>query len=72
MTVLRVITSGGAATFLDAATVQDFAARLRGSLLRHGDDGYDEARKLFNGMIDQHKSKLCLRFRSISKGMQAI
>jgi hypothetical protein len=52
MTALRVITSGGADTFLDAATVQDFAARLRGSLLRHGDGGYDEARKLFNGMID--------------------
>jgi hypothetical protein len=60
MTVLRVITSGGADTFLDAATVQDFAARLRGSLLRHGDDGYDEARKLFNGMID-HRPALIAR-----------
>ena len=60
MTALRVITSGGADTFLDAATVQDFAARLRGSLLRHGDGGYDEARKLFNGMID-HRPALIAR-----------
>ncbi len=60
MTALRVITSGGAVTFLDAATVQDFAARLRGSLLRHGDGGYDEARKLFNGMID-HRPALIAR-----------
>jgi hypothetical protein len=60
MTGLRVITSGGADTFLDAATVQDFAARLCGSLLRHGDDGYDEARKLFNGMID-HRPALIAR-----------
>lgn len=60
MTALRVITSGGADTFLDAATVQDFAARLRGSLLRHGDGGQDEARKLFNGMID-HRPALIAR-----------
>jgi len=60
MTALRVITSEGADTFLDAATVQDFAARLRGSLLRHGDGGYDEARKLFNGMID-HRPALIAR-----------
>jgi hypothetical protein len=50
----------GTDTFLDAATVQDFAARLRGSLLRHGDGGYDEARKLFNGMID-HRPALIAR-----------
>ena len=60
MTALRIITSEGADTFLDAATVQDFAARLRGSLLRHGDGGYDEARKLFNGMID-HRPALIAR-----------
>src|SRR5271169_904902 len=41
MTALRVITSGGSDTFLDPGTVQDFAARLCGSLLRHGDVGYD-------------------------------
>ena len=52
MRALRVITSGGSDTFLDPGTVQDFAARLRGSLLRHGDVAYDEVRKLFNGMID--------------------
>jgi hypothetical protein len=56
MIALRVITSGRSDTFLDPAAVQDFAARLRGSLLRHGDVGYDETRKLFNGMmiIDRH------------------
>jgi hypothetical protein len=60
MTALRVITSGGSDTFLDPGTVQDFAARLRGSLLRHGDVGYDEVRKLFNGMID-HRPALIAR-----------
>ena len=60
MRALRVITSGGSDTFLDPGTVQDFAARLRGSLLRHGDVAYDEVRKLFNGMID-HRPALIAR-----------
>jgi FAD/FMN-containing dehydrogenase len=38
---------------LDDATVQDFAASLRGDVLRSGDEGYDEARKIHNGMIDR-------------------
>lgn len=33
--------------------VAKFAASLRGSLMRAGDAGYDEARKLFNAMIDK-------------------
>jgi FAD/FMN-containing dehydrogenase len=53
MTALRVITSEGADATLEAAMVQDFAARLRGPLLRSGDGGYDEARKVFNGMSDR-------------------
>jgi len=53
MTALRVITSEGAPATLEEATVQSFADSLRGRLLQRGDDGYDEARKLFNGMIDR-------------------
>ena len=50
---MRVKTSGGAEAVLEAAAVQEFAAGLRGQLLRPGDGGYDEARKVFNGMIDR-------------------
>jgi hypothetical protein len=46
MTDLRVITSDGGATILEEATVNDFAANLRGPLLRPGDGGYDAARKV--------------------------
>jgi hypothetical protein len=35
-------------------TVEEFTVRLRGSLLRPGDDGYDAARRVWNGMIDKH------------------
>ena len=39
---------------LEEAVVQEFAADLRGELLRPEDDGYDTARAVFNGMIDRH------------------
>src|SRR5437879_2082910 len=49
----RVITTEGADAILGEAAVQGFADSLRGSLLRPGDGGYDEARKVWNGMIDR-------------------
>ena len=39
---------------IDEATIELFRASLGGALLRPGDDGYDEARHIFNGMIDRH------------------
>jgi FAD/FMN-containing dehydrogenase len=39
---------------LEVAAVQEFAANLRGELIRSQDDGYDAARAVFNGMIDRH------------------
>jgi len=39
---------------LDEAIVQKFKASFRGELIRPGDSGYDEARKIWNGMIDKH------------------
>jgi FAD/FMN-containing dehydrogenase len=33
--------------------VQDFASRLRGELIRPGDTAYEQARKVYNGMIDK-------------------
>ncbi len=38
---------------VDVAAVQELAARLRGALIRPGDDSYDTARKVYNGMIDR-------------------
>jgi FAD/FMN-containing dehydrogenase len=40
-------------TTLDEAAVQALAARLRGELIRPSDAGYDDARKVYNGMIDK-------------------
>jgi hypothetical protein len=35
------------------STIQDFKARLRGALLRPGEAGYEDARRIWNGMIDK-------------------
>src|SRR5437660_9660667 len=53
MTDLRMITSNGGDTVLEDAAVRSFADSLRGPLLRPGDDDYDKARKVWNGMIDR-------------------
>lgn len=53
MSDLQVIKSDGAPAALDLATVENFAAGLRGSLLRREEGGYDAARKVWNGMIDR-------------------
>jgi FAD/FMN-containing dehydrogenase len=39
---------------LDDATIEQFKTALRGELIQPADPSYDEARKVFNGMIDKH------------------
>jgi FAD/FMN-containing dehydrogenase len=53
MAALRVITTTGQETVLEEATVEKLQASLRGPRLRPGDAGYDDARKVWNGMIDR-------------------
>jgi FAD/FMN-containing dehydrogenase len=43
----------GVDTVLREATVKEFRESLRGPVLCPGDDGYDEARKVWNAMIDR-------------------
>ena len=71
MTDIRVITRDGGDTILEEATVNDFAADLRGPLLRPGDDGYDEARKVWNGMIDRRPA-LIARCAGVADVMAAV
>src|SRR5215831_16976098 len=53
MTDMRITTTTGADAILDGAAVDGFRASLRGSLFCPGDAGYDETRKVWNGMIDR-------------------
>ena len=58
MTDLRVITSDGDDAIIEEGVVQEFAGSLRGPLLRPGDAGYDQARIVWNGMIDRHPAMI--------------
>ena len=53
MTDLRITTTNGTDAIVEEAAVQNFADSLRGALLGPGEGGYDEARRVWNGMIDR-------------------
>jgi hypothetical protein len=53
MSELTVTTTTGEDAALEEAAVEEFEVGLRGELLRPGDDGYEEARTVWNAMIDK-------------------
>ena len=53
MVSLNVATNSGAESVLEDTTLEKFRSSLRGALILPGDDGYDTARKVWNGMIDK-------------------
>ena len=72
MRELRVITTQGADTGLEDTVVEAFKASLRGALLRPGDVGYDDTRKIHNGMIDRRPAhRRPVRPRARSAGIRA-
>lgn len=56
MSGLKVTRLTGEKSVLEEKAVEEFKSRLRGRLLCPGDDGYDEARKIWNAMIDRRPS----------------
>jgi FAD/FMN-containing dehydrogenase len=48
------IVSTGTSGVVDAQTFQELAADFGGQIVRPGDDGYDEARRVWNAAIDKH------------------
>ncbi len=53
----RGVSTGTGASITDAV-VEEYRAGLRGRLLRPGDDAYDEARQLWNGMFDRQPAMI--------------
>jgi FAD/FMN-containing dehydrogenase len=47
-------TTVASAPTLDETAIQGLAATMRGNLIQRGDPSYDEARKIYNAMIDKH------------------
>jgi FAD/FMN-containing dehydrogenase len=54
MAELRIVTLTGADAALGETVVERFGSGLRGELLRPDGTVYDEARKVWNGLIDKH------------------
>ena len=53
MSGFRCVTTSGPEKDLPEAALGDLRSRLRGDVLRPGEDGYDGARSVFNAMIDR-------------------
>jgi len=58
-------------TPLEPATITAFQGRLRGALLSPGSDGYDEARKVWNGNIDRRPA-LIARCTGVADVIEAV
>lgn len=56
---------------LEEAAVREFAANLRGELIRPEDDDYDAARAVFNGMVDRHPA-LIARCAGVADVIQGV
>jgi FAD/FMN-containing dehydrogenase len=56
---------------LDATTIEEFKASLRGELIQPNDEGYDDARSLYNGMIDK-RPRLIARCADVADVMTAV
>jgi FAD/FMN-containing dehydrogenase len=52
-TMANLQVMAGEQTRLDSAAIEEFRQSLRGPVIAAGDDGYEEARTIFNAMIDK-------------------
>jgi FAD/FMN-containing dehydrogenase len=58
-------------TTVDDVAIDDLKTRVRGDLIRPGDAQYDEARTLYNGMIDKHPA-LIVRCADVADVISAV
>jgi len=71
MVDLKVKTLTGGDSLLSEAAVAEFKKSLRGQLLRPGNEGYDEARQVWNAMIDKCPA-LIARCAGVSDVIQSV
>lgn len=55
----------------DSREIDKLEKRLVGRLIRSGDAGYDEARALWNGMIDRHP-RMIVKCKAVTDVMAAV
>ena len=69
---VEAVTGDGKHIALSRADVEDFRAALRGQLLLPGAVGYDDARKIYNGMFDRRPAMIarCLGAADVVRSVQ--
>lgn len=68
---LRVATLSGPETILQEAAIEEFRGRLGGGIIFPGDPSYDQARTLWNAMIDKHPA-LIVRCAGVSDVINSV
>ena len=68
---IELVTGNGTKSQVEESTVEQFGESLRGELLRQGDAGYDDARTVWNAMIDK-KPALIARCTGAADVMQSV
>ena len=68
---LQATTLTGAEALLGGAGVEELKTNLRGQLLLAGDDGYDEARVIWNGMTHK-RPELIVRCSGVADAIAAV
>lgn len=71
-TDIEAVTGDGRRILLSRSDAEDFRAGLRGQLLLPGAAGYDDARKIFNGMFDRRPAMIarCLGAADVVRSVQ--
>lgn len=68
---IELVTGNGKNSQVDESVVEQFGESLRGELLRQGDAGYDDARQVWNAMIDKRPA-LIARCTGAADVMQSV
>jgi FAD/FMN-containing dehydrogenase len=71
MTAVNALTKDGQTCSIDRASIERLRAELRGELLLPGDPGYDQARTIWNGMIDRRPG-LIVRCAGVADVLAAV
>ena len=71
MVVLEAATLSGASVVISEEVVEELKGKLRGQLILPGDETYDEARKVWNAMIDRRPA-LIVRCGGVSDVINAV
>jgi len=69
---VQALSGDGKPVLLAQSVVEDFRAGLRGQLLLPGAAGYDDARKIYNGMFDRRPAMIarCLGAADVVRSVQ--